>query len=100
LTLALVVGRGSTVAAAVSAFVVALLLRPVRDRLQNLIDRLFDRRTHDAVRMLHGLSRQVGHEPVQPAEVRDRCAERSATRRWRSTSQAREPTSCWIWTAA
>jgi signal transduction histidine kinase len=71
ITLALVVGHGSVASAAASAFAAALLLRPVRDKLQDLIDRVFDRRTHDAVRVLHGLSQQVGHEQVQPRSVRD-----------------------------
>jgi signal transduction histidine kinase len=90
-TLALIVGRGSTAAAAASAFVVALLLRPVRDRQQDLIDRLFDRRTHDAVRVLHGLSRQVGHEPVQPAEVRDTLRRALGDPALEIYFQAREP---------
>jgi signal transduction histidine kinase len=70
LTLALIVGRGSVLAAAAAAFLAALLLRPVRDRLQDLIDTLFDRRTHDAVRTLQAWSRRIGHEPVHPAAVR------------------------------
>jgi signal transduction histidine kinase len=70
-TLALIIGRGSVVAAAASAFVVALVLRPIRDRLQDLIDRLFDRRTHDAVRIVRQLFQRIGHEQVHPDAVRD-----------------------------
>lgn len=71
ITLALLVGHGWAAIAAASAFAVALLLRPVRDRLQDLIDRLFDRRTHDAVSIIGALSQQVGHEQVHPRSVRD-----------------------------
>jgi signal transduction histidine kinase len=71
LTLALIVGRGSTAIAAACAFVVALLLRPMRDRAQDLIDRVFDRRTHDSVRILRVLAQRVGHHPVRPEIVLD-----------------------------
>jgi signal transduction histidine kinase len=70
-TVAAVVGGGSSVVAAASAFVAALLLRPVRDRLQDLIDRVYDRSTHDAVRALRALTHRVGHEPVPPDAVLD-----------------------------
>jgi len=68
-TLAVVIGRSSVLTAAVSAFVVALLLRPGRDRVQDLVDRTFDRRTHDSVRLLHALGQRVGHERVDPQIV-------------------------------
>ncbi|MEV4513391.1 histidine kinase [Dactylosporangium sp. NPDC049525] len=71
ITVALIAGQDSALVAAASAFAVALLLRPVRDLLQGLIDRLFDRRTYDAVRVLRQLSQQIGHDPVRPAAVRD-----------------------------
>jgi signal transduction histidine kinase len=70
-TLALIVDGDSVAVAAGSAFVTALLLRPARDRIQDLIDRVFDRRTYDGVRVLRRLSEQVGHEQVQPVVVRD-----------------------------
>ena len=70
-TLALIVGHGSVAVAAVSAFAVALLLRPVRDRVQSLIDRVFDRRAHEAVRVLREMSYRVGHEQARTGAVRD-----------------------------
>jgi signal transduction histidine kinase len=69
--LALIVGHGSTAIAAASAFAAALLLRPVRDQIQELIDRIFDRRTHESVRIFHRLSQRVGHQPIHPGAVRD-----------------------------
>jgi signal transduction histidine kinase len=70
-TIALVAGERSIPVAAVSAFVVALLLRPARERVQDVVDRFYDRRTHSAVRRLRALGDRVGHEPVEPAQVRD-----------------------------
>jgi signal transduction histidine kinase len=68
-TLAAVLGRDSAVGVAASAFVVALLLRPVRDRVQHGVNRVFDRRSHDAVSILRALGQRVGHEPVTPDNV-------------------------------
>jgi signal transduction histidine kinase len=68
-TLAVALGGGSVVVAAGSAFVVALLLRPLRDRVQDLVDRTFDRRRHGAVAIVRALAQQVGREPVEPAAV-------------------------------
>jgi len=68
ITLATILGRNTVVAAA-SAFVVAIALRPVRDAVQDLVDRVFDRRTHDAVAILRALGQRVGREPVEPATV-------------------------------
>src|ERR1017187_7742493 len=68
-TLAAIVGRRSVVVASASAFVVALLLRPARSRAQGLVDRVFDRRTHDAVSILRDLGRRVGREPVEPSAI-------------------------------
>jgi signal transduction histidine kinase len=65
-TLALIVGHGSAALAAVSAFIGALLLRPARDHIQNFVDRTFDRRRYDSLRMLTGLgqlSDDLGPEP-------------------------------------
>jgi len=59
-TIAQILGRNSTVVAALSAFTMALLLRPLRTRVQDVVDRLFDRRTHDAVSLLRSLSERVG----------------------------------------
>jgi len=64
-----VVGGRSTVVAAVAAFVVALVLRPLRDLSQGLIDRTFDRRAHSAVRLLRALGERVGHDTVSPDTV-------------------------------
>jgi signal transduction histidine kinase len=66
ITTAVVTGRGSTVAAAVSAFVVALLLRPARDRVQDLVDRLYDRRAYSGVRLMRRLDR----DQIDPDRVR------------------------------
>jgi signal transduction histidine kinase len=71
ITVGAIVGAGSSVVAAAGAFVAALLLRPVRDRLQDLIDRVFDRSTHDAVRALRALAHRVGHEHLPPGAVLD-----------------------------
>lgn len=71
ITLALIVGHGSAVITAASAFAAALLLRPLRDTLQDLTDRVFDRRAHDAVGIVRALAQQIGHEQVHPRAVRD-----------------------------
>jgi signal transduction histidine kinase len=64
-----IVGGRSTVVAALAAFVVALALRPARDALQNLVDRIFARRTYSAVSVVRALGREVGRENVDPARV-------------------------------
>ncbi len=71
ITVAVITGRGSTTAAAVSAFLVALLLRPARDRLQDILDRLYDRRAYGGVRLLRQLGQRVGREVIDPDRVRD-----------------------------
>jgi signal transduction histidine kinase len=70
-TIALIVGHRSTPVAAISAFAVALLLRPARDRVQDVVDRVFDRRNYSAVRRPRALGDRVGHAPVEPGQVRD-----------------------------
>jgi signal transduction histidine kinase len=64
-----VLGGRSVAVAAIAAFVVALVLRPLRDRSQDLIDRVFARRTHSGVAIMRSLGRRVGHENVDPATV-------------------------------
>ncbi|HWB35523.1 MAG TPA: hypothetical protein VHA75_05800, partial [Rugosimonospora sp.] len=72
ITIAVITGRDSTVAAAVAAFVVALLLRPARDRVQDLVDRLYDRRAYSGVRLMRRLGEGVGRDAVAyPVRVRD-----------------------------
>jgi signal transduction histidine kinase len=68
---AVVTGRDSTVAVALAAFVVALLLRPARDRAQDLVDRLYDHRAYNGIRLMRRLGQRVGREVVDPVRVRD-----------------------------
>ncbi|WP_433044888.1 histidine kinase [Dactylosporangium sp. CS-033363] len=67
--LAVVAGTltGTNAGAAAAAFVVALLLRPLRDLSQDLIDRAFARRAHSGAAIMRDLARRVGHERVDPA---------------------------------
>jgi signal transduction histidine kinase len=65
----LLLGGQSTAVAAVAAFVVALALRPGRDAVQDLVDRVFARRAHSAGSRLRALAREVGRESVDPARV-------------------------------
>jgi signal transduction histidine kinase len=69
-TLVTISGQSSVVIAAAVAFAVALLLRPARDRAQDLIDRTFNRRTHDAVRIMRDLGQRVGQDVVAADTVR------------------------------
>lgn len=71
ITMAVVLGGGSVVVAAISAFTVALLLRPALDYSQGLVDRFFDRRAYDAVRRVRELGEQAGVNPVAPSELID-----------------------------
>jgi hypothetical protein len=80
-----IAGRSNSVVIAGSTLVVAALFRPLRRRLQTVIDRRFYRRRYDAARTLEGFSRTLrqevqldalrGHlvavvrESVQPAQV-------------------------------
>jgi signal transduction histidine kinase len=70
-TAAVVSGRDSAVTTALSAFAAALLLRPVRDRLQDVVDRYYDRGAYDGVRLMQRLGEQVGRDAVDPDRVRD-----------------------------
>jgi signal transduction histidine kinase len=69
-TTAVVAGRDSAASTALSAFVVALLLRPVRDRAQAVVDRLYGRGAYDGVRLMQRLGQQVGRDAVGPDQVR------------------------------
>jgi signal transduction histidine kinase len=55
----------------VSAFAVALLLRPARDRIQDMVDRVYDRRAYNGIQLLGRLGQRVGREVIDPARVRD-----------------------------
>ncbi len=70
-TVAVIAGGRSPIAAAVAAFVVALLLRPIRDRVQDVVDRLYDRRAYHELQLVRRLGEQVGREAVGPDRVRD-----------------------------
>jgi hypothetical protein len=64
-----VVGGRSAVIATIGAFVVALVLRPLGDLSQRVVERTFDRRNYNAVRMLRALEARVGHENIEPGAV-------------------------------
>src|SRR6266571_3224629 len=66
-----ITGRGSTVAAAVSAFVAALLLRPARVWVQDIVDRIYDRRAYNGVRLMRQLGQRVGRDVIDPDRVRE-----------------------------
>jgi signal transduction histidine kinase len=70
-TAAVVAGRDSAATTALSAFAVALLLRPARDRAQNAVDRLYDRGAYDGARLMRRLGQRVGRDAVGPDQVRD-----------------------------
>ncbi len=70
-TVAVITGGRSPIAAAVAAFVVALLLRPIRDWVQNIVDRLYDRRAYHELQLVRRLGEQIGREAVGPDRVRD-----------------------------
>ncbi len=71
ITVAVITGRGSTVAAAVSAFVAALLLRPARVWVQDIVDRIYDRRAYNGVRLMRQLGQRVGRDVIDPDRVRE-----------------------------
>jgi signal transduction histidine kinase len=70
-TAAVITGRDSAATAALSAFLVALLLRPVRSRAQNVVDRFYDRGAYDGARLMRRLGQRVGRDSVGPDQVRD-----------------------------
>jgi signal transduction histidine kinase len=64
-------GRSNAAVAAGAAFAVALLLRPLRDAGQGLIDRTFARRSHSGAALMRDLGRRVGHGRVDPGDAVD-----------------------------
>ncbi|HXP56708.1 MAG TPA: histidine kinase [Streptosporangiaceae bacterium] len=70
-TAAVVTGQDSAATAALSAFLVALLLRPVRTRAQDVVDRFYDRGAYDGARLMRRLGQRVGRDSVGPDQVRD-----------------------------
>ena len=78
-------GQGSPWATAGATLVAAIAFRPLRARVQDAVDRRFDRRRYDAVRQVEALPARAARGPRRPRGRRARCwRARSATRSSRS----------------
>ncbi|MFS8096803.1 histidine kinase [Lentzea alba] len=71
LTIGLVVGRDSPVAAAGATAVCAVLLAPVRKKLQQLVDRRLFPRTKAALQAIDDLQHRVHTQAAQPEELEE-----------------------------
>ena len=62
-------GGGSAVATAVATLAVTLAFRPLRDRVQGVVDRRFNRRRYDARRRVDDFLTELRDERAQPEAV-------------------------------
>jgi|tagenome__1003787_1003787.scaffolds.fasta_scaffold20981696_3 signal transduction histidine kinase len=62
-------GRGSAWVTAAATLVVALAFRPVRARIQDVVDRRFDRRRWDAVHRMDGFLERLAAGRAEPEDV-------------------------------
>ncbi len=69
LGLGLFVGGGSPVATAIATLVVALVFRPLRARVQNLVDRRFARARYEGLRHMREFEDAVRHGEAAPEGV-------------------------------
>ena len=91
LLVGLVVG-GSALSASLATLAAALAFRPLRDRIQRLVDRRFARARFDAVRLLRDFLDAGARRPRRAGgRRRGARASRSATRRPRSCSACPRP---------
>ena len=68
-------GGGSPWVTAAATLLVAIGFRPLRERVQQLVDRRFDRRRHDAIELVHAFESQVREGLRAPEEIVDVVAE-------------------------
>src|SRR5215207_295368 len=59
LTLGVAIGSGSTLPTAAATLVVVLLFRPLRSRVQDLVDRRFDRARYEGLRKVEGFLEEL-----------------------------------------
>jgi signal transduction histidine kinase len=69
LALGVAVGRGSDWVTAAGTFVVALSFRPLRARVQNVVDRRFDRARSDGLRAVQAFEHEVREGLRAPEEI-------------------------------
>ncbi len=81
LALGLVVGKDSPAAAAGATAICAVLLAPVRRRLQRAVDRRLFPRTKAALQAIDDLQDRVHTQTAQPEELEPSCARHCGTRR-------------------
>ena len=69
LVLGIVLGGGSVAATAVATLAVTLAFRPLRDRVQRLVDRRFNRRRYEANRQVDAFLAELREGRAQPEPV-------------------------------
>ena len=69
--LGVALGGGSPWATAGATLVAAVAFRPVRARIQDLVDRRFDRRRYDAVRRVEAFLHELREDRAQPEAIGD-----------------------------
>jgi signal transduction histidine kinase len=62
-------GRGSTLSTAAATLAVAIAFRPLRGRLQTLVDRRFDRRRYEGMKRIDAFLEQLRSGRTAPEEV-------------------------------
>jgi len=67
--LGVVLGHGSAWVTALATLAVALAFRPLRGRVQSLVDRRFDRARYDALRRVRGFEQEIREGRRAPEEI-------------------------------
>jgi hypothetical protein len=80
--------EGSSLVVAAATLAVAALFQPLRRRLQAVVDRRFNRRRHDAARIIQGFGARLRDQ----VDLDDLSAEVLAV-----VDQTMQPTQAWLW---
>ena len=80
--------NGSSLVVAAATLVVAAVFQPLRRRVQAVVDRRFNRRRHDAARIIDGFSARLRDQ----VDLDDLSAEVLAV-----VDQTMQPTRAWLW---
>jgi hypothetical protein len=88
LVLGQLVGRDSTLVVAAATLAVAAVFQPARRRVQRLVDRRFNRRRHDAARIIAGFGTRLRDQ----VDLDTLTSEVLAV-----VDQTMQPTQAWLW---